>query len=893
LKKKADTAEARLAEVSTETVAWVAHTADSGQVPMPTDWILDSGATTHISPFRHLFSTYLPFATPRSIGTANHGSLQAFGIGDVNMNIFRDGKNVTIQMRNVLYAPECSANLTAVNALTKSGMVITFKGNSCDITDASGRFLISASRTKGQLYQIRTQAPAPASPTPVSSSTSPASTSSQVLALTANKEEDLLLLWHERMGHLNFKTLRFMVRNKLAAGLEKVPLPPADPICMHCPFGKQTVASFPFKSNTVYTRRNELVVADTFGPMPNSMGNKRYMLVFLDVFSRYTTPFFLKERSESPECFKQYHSFVERQNGEKLKVIRTDNAKEFTGGEFAKYCRDNGIKHETTAPHSSASNGIAERSLRTIQEGGLTLLHAGNLRMGFWPEAFATLVFVRNRSYHSGIKDVPYNRWFGKQPNLKILHTFGCATKILVHPNVRQNGQFHSKQGVFVGYEDDKEAYKIWVPETGRFYTSRSVIFEEHGESTKVNVERSPPSTPLIDASLDTTRPLSPLSDSEDEEQQPVPSAIPLPIQPLYPEWDKSGFRIHPEEHPGHPDFKEYGRGQRNKKQTTPSALLAEIKDCTNEAQVTQLLESFLANAAEESEEDFDPDQVFAASYSRKSRALSYEDAMKSPNAQAWKDACKKECDQMHTKKVWEVVPLPEGQEAIADTRWVLEEKFDADGNFVKNKARIVVRGFTQVPGRDYEDTYAAVPKMSTLRLLLCLTAALGLVPRQLDVVGAYLEAPLKKTIYVKPPPGYDIPPRYALHLLKACYGLKQGANEFEDHRDAQLQTIEYSKSEVDTSLFYRIKFAKEVPKKLSTIDMGLWWSDDGYNTFTESYPGRANDCVAEIGRLLPIEDKGTPKSYLGLSLGFNTQQRIAYAYQPALIDQIVSKTQR
>ena len=89
-------------------------------------------------------------------------------------------------------------------------------------------------------------------------------------------------------------------------------------------------------------------------------------------------------------------------------TIRSDNAREFIGGTFNEYCRETGIQHQTTAPYSSASNGLVERVLRTIQENGLTVLHQSELTLGFLPEAFAYICHMRNRSFHSGINGFPY-----------------------------------------------------------------------------------------------------------------------------------------------------------------------------------------------------------------------------------------------------------------------------------------------------------------------------------------------------------------------------------------------------------------------------------------------------------------------------------------------------
>ena len=249
-------------------------------------------------------------------------------------------------------------------------------------------------------------------------------------------------------------------------------------------------------------------------------------------------------------------------------------------------------------------------------------------------------------------------------------------------------------------------------------------------------------------------------------------------------------------------------------------------------------------------------------------------------------EAIQQEEAQMYEKGVWEISDMPHHTDAI-NTTWVLLEKYDAEGNFIKCKARLVARGFRQRPGRDYEETYAPTPRMATVRLALTLIMALNLEPRQIDVVGAYLEAPLNAEIYLKSPDGIKIEDGKVLRLRKAMYGLKQAGREFADYRDEQLSKLNYKRLHAEPAFFFRVLPPNNSNGK-PIFDFTLWWVDNDLSGFTNDEGGRVQKCVDEIGELLPIEDKGIPTSYLGMALGFNRNDRVAYAYQPGLIDQIV-----
>jgi gag-polypeptide of LTR copia-type len=126
-------------DLTSEATAWVALQSNHSALHLAaTDWTVDSGATTHISPFRDLFATYHQFQYPRDIGTADHGTFKAYGIGNIWISVKNKGEQLRILLTNVLYAPKCASNLASVNALTKNSFTVTFKDGTCNITDPSG-----------------------------------------------------------------------------------------------------------------------------------------------------------------------------------------------------------------------------------------------------------------------------------------------------------------------------------------------------------------------------------------------------------------------------------------------------------------------------------------------------------------------------------------------------------------------------------------------------------------------------------------------------------------------------------------------------------------------------------------------------------------------------------
>jgi hypothetical protein len=97
------------------------------------------------------------------------------------------------------------------------------------------------------------------------------------------------------------------------------------------------------------------------------------------------------------------------------------------------------------------------------------------------------------------------------------------------------------------------------------------------------------------------------------------------------------------------------------------------------------------------------------------------------------------------------------------------------DGAIQKYKARVVAQGYTQIEGVDYDETFAPVAKLASLRMILALAAEHDLELQQMDVKSAYLNGELREEIFMEAPPGFDVPDGMVLRLIKAVYGTKQG----------------------------------------------------------------------------------------------------------------------
>ena len=150
-------------------------------------------------------------------------------------------------------------------------------------------------------------------------------------------------------------------------------------------------------------------------------------------------------------------------------------------------------------------------------------------------------------------------------------------------------------------------------------------------------------------------------------------------------------------------------------------------------------------------------------------------EALQSPDHVEWKTAMEKELESLDANKSWTLVPLPIGRSPIS-CKWVLKRKLNHDGTVARYKARLVARGFSQVEGLDYSETFSPVLRMASFRLLMALATILDLEVHHLDVQTAFLHGDLPEEIYMSQPPGFEShsQPYNVCWLDGSLNGLKQ-----------------------------------------------------------------------------------------------------------------------
>ena len=170
--------------------------------------------------------------------------------------------------------------------------------------------------------------------------------------------------------------------------------------CDQCVLGKSHRVKFGTGMHTS-TRPFEYAHADLWGPSRiQTHGGGSYFLSIIDDYSRRVWVYILRNKAETFQKFKEWHTQIENQQGTKLKVLRTDNGLEFVSDQFNTFCTHHGIKRHKTVAGTPQQNGLAERMNRTILERVRCMLLGAGLPKVFWGEATNTTVYLINRVPH-------------------------------------------------------------------------------------------------------------------------------------------------------------------------------------------------------------------------------------------------------------------------------------------------------------------------------------------------------------------------------------------------------------------------------------------------------------------------------------------------------------
>ena len=166
------------------------------------------------------------------------------------------------------------------------------------------------------------------------------------------------------------------------------------------------------------------------------------------------------------------------------------------------------------------------------------------------------------------------------------------------------------------------------------------------------------------------------------------------------------------------------------------------------------------------------------------------------------------EFEALERTSTWELVPLPPGAVSIT-CKWVFKVKTRSDGSVERYKARLVARGFQQEQGRDYDETFAPVAHMPTVRTFIAVAAVRYWSLFQLDVKNVFLHGDLQQEVYMFPPPGLSSPSGLVCRLRRALYRLKQAPRVWFARFSSAVTAVGFQPSPHDPAMFVHSSYGR------------------------------------------------------------------------------------
>jgi hypothetical protein len=751
--------------------------AASSSVPqMP--WYLDSAANAHITPdFTHLQAS-APYQGTDQLLVGNG---QGLPITHTGTSVLPTATG-SLMLKHALCVPSITKNLLSVQKCAADNNVyFEFWPSYFLIKDQVTNQVLLKGPSENGVYAL-----------PVK----------QAMVATVPSFDD----WHARLGHPNSRLLaKVLSQSNLPSSSSK--LSP----CSSCCLGKLSrvpLVSVEHRSSTPF----EIVYSDVWGPAPvlSTLGY-RYMLLFVDDFTRFSWIYLIKQKTDVYPMFLQFQQLIQRQFNTSIKAFHSD-----WGGEYQKlnsYFKSVGIVHRIACPYTHEQNGIAERKIRHLVDTGLTLLSHASLPLKFWGYAFEVAVSLLNNLPTTALKNAsPFLKLFRHPPSLMDIKPFGCAIFPFLRPYNKHKFAFRSAPCVYLGCSPSHSAFRCLDVSSNRVYLARHATFHEHVFPYQTLLQTSqqspsllPPSPPWLTVTHHTTSPSAPAqtsgissSLSASPSSNPTPSAS-SPTSPP--------SRTHP-------------------------MVLRPRTMSRREAHVVSRQKDFL---------QLEPHTFH--------QAVSYN---------VWKEAMHSEFTALLANKTWSLVPRSSAQNVIGN-KWVFRIKRKSDGSIERYKARLVAKGYAQESGVDYSETFSPVVKMTTVRTVLALATMHGWPLRQFDISNAFLHGYLDHDIFMEQPQGFvdSAYPDYVCKLHKSLYGLKQAPRAWFTRLSAFLHGLGFHTSKADHSLFILNKDGVKLFILIYVDDILVTCSDER----------RLDWFFARLQAAFPVRDLGPLHYFLGIEV--------------------------
>lgn len=774
-------------------------------------WFMDSGCNNSMTKQDILANKIPKENLIKSItGELTHSKV----VGQLNLGF--------ATLPDVIYSKDLSSNLLSVSDLASKGYSSIF--------DNCGVFVVKSSEISNILKEKAVHK---------------GTLSNGMYSINLPKAFTSVQVWHNRLGHKNPNMVKEVA--KITKGMHLTNLNEFD--CDTCLLSKSKRKSYTL-TNHKSREVGDIIYCDVGVVNFLSYDGFRYFLVFMDDYSKFSHIYFLKSKAESESYIKKFIALVKTQTNKSVKILRSDNAKEFFTSSLERYLEEQGILHQSRCNHAPEQTGDIERLIQTLTQAATSMLTFCGMPKDFWTLAYSHAVYLQNFS-PTALKRTAYEIFFNKVPSLSKLKTFGELGYVHIPNHLRRKLEVRSQLQLFVGFSLVQKGYKMLNLTTLKTTVSKDVTFLKSPQFPTYHRLISSKETPVSDnfssslevsldsRSSDSGSTNSPLSNHESAEIMTSESTNLDPTATT----TRFGRESVPPQRYGFASYIE-----------------SKIQEYNSENNPLSILDDFPALALRASKLDDCPSNLDEIDFRS--------------DKEEWYKAIQNELNSLKKHNTWsEVKDAPEGKRPIS-SKWVFRIKRNPDGSINKYKARLVVRGFSQVEGVDYTETFAPVARHSSMRILLSIAASHDMEIHQGDVETAFLNPEIDEEIYMRLPDGSIV------RLLKSLYGLKQAPRLWNSQIHSVLTKSGLKQSASDQCIYSGMIDGKLVILGLYVDDLLLACNDKII----------LEDIKRNLSSNFSYSDLGEAKYLLGFEIVRNRVNKTLLLHQSSYIKEILHK---
>nr|GEX26429.1 hypothetical protein [Tanacetum cinerariifolium] len=579
-----------------------------------------------------------------------------------------------VTIKRVYYVEGLNHNLFSVGQFCDADLEVAFRKSTCYIFDLKGNDLLTATSTQAWL-------------------------------------------WHHRLSHLNFDTINLLSKN-IVVGLPKLKFI-KDHLYSSCELGKTKRKSFHTKITPSSKRWLQLLHMYLCGPMRvASINGKRYVLVIVDDYSRYTWTHFLRSKYEKPKVLIDFLRLLQRGLQAQLRIVRTDKGMEFLNQTLHAYFAAEEIPPNVRYSTQSRAYRVFNKRTRVIME-----------------------------SIHVNFDKLPHMA----SDHVSFDLTPECQRMALEHDSLSPGTQCH---------ENVTQADRT-VTTSNELDFLFSLMFDEllNGSTTVVSKSSVVSSADAPNQRLHHTTPLN---------NHPTPA---------------------------------------------PTCQVPTLAPTTKDHPLEQVIGNPSQSVRTRCQLESDGEMcMFVLTVSR-TETKNIKEAMADS---AWIESMQEELHQFDRLDVWELVDRPLCTNVI-NLKWLWKNKRDKENTVIRNKSRLVVKGYAQKEGVDFEESFAPVARLEAVRLFIAYATHKCFTVYQMDIKIAFLYGPLKEEVYVNQLGGF-VDPYHSdkvYRLKKALYGLKQAPRAWGDILLMQIYVDGIQVHQSPRSIFInQAKYAQKILKK-------------------------------------------------------------------------------